>query len=238
MPSFLTQTFAGVPLWLAGSVVIVGGALLYIWFKHRSTTNAANQAQSTSGVSGANPAYNPLNPSNDPNIDSNTGVPYQIEQAINPNTNTPYYYSSASSPSPTPSPTDTTAMTTTPAPTAPTTTPAVPAPIPAPAPAFASTIGGQLLPGGTESYASNLNTQFNATGETVPQGGKTYTFYPTAGTGQTNHLWNVAIQEYGVQGTQATNAATQAIINANPNLAGKSFTYQPPAGTQIVIPQV
>jgi hypothetical protein len=186
----LSRRLGPLPMWAYIAIVVIGGVVFYLWWRHYTNSNAANQAQSTSGIAGANPAYDPLNPTNDPNIDPNTGVPYQLEEATNPATGAPYYYSSPTS-SPPPS------TTTTPVVTPPT----------------------------------------SSGGEQIPAGGKGYTFQTVGNTGQTNHLYNVAMQEYGVTGTSATNAATQAIINANPSLQGKSYTYQPPVGTRIVIPQ-
>lgn len=87
--TFLSQRLGPFPVWVWG-VVLIGGVVVVLVVKRMqngTTTNA-------SGVLGQNSAgqVNPLNPSNDPNIDPNTGVPYQIEEAVDPNTGMPYYF--------------------------------------------------------------------------------------------------------------------------------------------------
>jgi hypothetical protein len=240
--AFLSRRLGPLPAWAYIAIVVIGGVVFYIWWRHYTSTqssNNASQAQSTSGVAGANPAYNPLNPSNDPNIDPNTGVPYQLEEAINPNTGIPYYYSTQGTPG-TPS------------------APSTPTPIAnqypniyqwkynKPNPDQGFTVNPNQVPSTpnqTPLSPQEPGTLPQAAGAMVgsgpmPSGRRTYTFQTIGKSGQTSPIAHVAMDEYGVQGTQALNAATQAIINANPSLRGKSYSYQPPAGTTITIPQL
>lgn len=223
--SFLTRPLiGGIPTWVVIIVVGVGGVLIYFWFKNRSSTNAANSAQSASGLPGANQNINPLNPYNDPNIDPNTGVPYAIEEGINPNTGLPNYYNSQGTPSSSSNPNPS-------LPTAP-----VPSPSPLPTP----------IPGLTRNpdigfIYHNPPTQIPVDQPIPPPPvpvTSSYVFQPVGNTRQTAPVSHVAQQVYGTTGTQTNMAATQAIINANPSLRGKPGNYQPPVGTRIVLPQL
>lgn len=243
---FLTRKIGFLPVWAYAVIVVIGGVVFYIWFKnYQANKNTANTvAQSTSGVAGANQNYNPLNPTGDPNIDPNTGVPYQLEEAVNPQTGAPYYYSPPQSgPVTTSPPTDQTTPTDTS--TTPASTPSTPPPPAADtstppavtAPTPSTTTLAATPPAASSTTPTPAPVDYTpAGGESIPAAGKYYIANVVGNTGQTNHLWNIAIQEYGANGTTQVNNATQAIINANPSLQGKSFTYQPPVGTRIFIP--
>lgn len=97
--SFLTRRVFGMPLWLVGGIVIIGGVALALYIRGRNQT-PSGQALGQSGSTGIG----------DPNIDPNTGVPYSVEDAIDPNTGLPAYFdlfpppTTTSSPPPAPPP--------------------------------------------------------------------------------------------------------------------------------------
>lgn len=74
--SFLTQKLGGLPVWAWG--LLVAGTGVAVWFFIRKQGGGATLGSSQQP--------------NDPNIDPNTGVPYSIEEAINPATGLPAYY--------------------------------------------------------------------------------------------------------------------------------------------------
>lgn len=224
--------------------IVAGGAVLAFFvlpkvfpglFGGGTTSQTASNTGTPSADTSGQALQGYANTLSQAGIDPLTGVPFSIEGATNPNTGLPNYYNSSTGTTPpttgtpTQTPTGPTPTPPTPPVTDQTVSPATPA---TPAPAIPSTLGGQPAANNALSYSSNVNAQFNQAGEVVPSGGKYY-----VATGNPNiHLWNIATQEYGVSGS-AINTATQGIINANPGLAGQSFTYVPPAGTRILIPQ-
>lgn len=78
---FLTRRVFGMPLWLVGGIVIIGGVALALYIRGRNA-GPSEKALGQSGSSGVG----------DPNIDPNTGVPYSVEDAIDPNTGLPAYF--------------------------------------------------------------------------------------------------------------------------------------------------
>lgn len=85
--NFLQSKLGPFPVWVWG-LVVIGGVVVFIIV--RKMQNGNTSGTSTLGQNSAG-QVNPLNPTNDPNLDPNTGIPYQIEEAIDPNTGLPYY---------------------------------------------------------------------------------------------------------------------------------------------------
>lgn len=78
--NFLSQSFGGMPLWIWGVILAGGIALAYFGPKLLGgLTGSSNQGGSSQATL----------PSN---IDPVTGVPYSVEESINPGTGLPAYY--------------------------------------------------------------------------------------------------------------------------------------------------
>lgn len=198
---FLMRKIGPLPTWAYIGIVVVGGVVFYIWWRHYTGSSSSSQTPA---------ATNPLNPTNDPNIDPNTGVPYALEEAINPATGQPYYYSN-----PYGNPTSTTSN-----------------------PPTSTTSNPPYTPVYTNPPESKHPFDPEPTHHKDPFAASSYTFNKVGTTGQTEHLSNVAMKSYGVQGNSQVNAAVQQIINANPGLRGRTGSYQPPEGTTIVLPKM
>jgi hypothetical protein len=76
---FFGRLFAGLPIWV-WLLIVGGGLLLAFVILPRFTGKSGSSSSSATGTA------------NDPNIDPNTGVPYNIESQINPATGLPAYY--------------------------------------------------------------------------------------------------------------------------------------------------
>lgn len=83
MTEMLTRPVMGMPLWV-WVIVVAGGVILAIYIRRNVGSSSA------SGSLGQNAAGQQS--VTDPNIDPYTGVPYSIEEAINPATGLPAYY--------------------------------------------------------------------------------------------------------------------------------------------------
>lgn len=80
---FLREYTGPLPNWVWIAAIVLGITGYFLWQRFKGNSSA-DSASSNAGTSQA---------ANDPNIDPNTGVPYNIESQIDPKTGLPAYYS-------------------------------------------------------------------------------------------------------------------------------------------------